>query len=690
MAYVALYRTWRPQDFDDLVGQEPIKKALTNALETGRISHAYLFAGPRGTGKTSTARILAKALNCEKGPTAHPCNQCTNCREITEGTSSDVVEIDAASNRGIDEIRKLREQVYFAPVSSRYKVYIIDEVHMITTDAFNALLKTLEEPPEHVVFILATTEPQKILNTILSRCQRFDFHRATVDEIAAHLAKVAKGSHIEATPEALRLMAIQADGGLRDALSLLDQCSVMARPVTEETVRQVLGLVGREKLRQLITQIGHRNLSGALDSLNQLLEQGKEMEQILAELMEYFRALLLFQADRDYQEIYLTDTREALEQAAGLFTRDQIVAHVERIHEAVKESRYSLRKKIVGELCLFDLCKERGNSEAALLARIDTLEQQVAALTAGGIPAAPVRPAVAAPVSTANAPAVPVSTPIASVQSSAPAPAAAPVASRPASRPSARQVFAKMAAAQQAAHPAVPAAAVPEPAPEAPSQAAPADSAPVAPQPAAPAAPVPSADVQFTGSGRAQAQQLWQLVLQGLKRRRKRTFLIYAEMAKVADFQGQTLLMAVSTDFGKEKMEEPSFKNLIQDILKEATGQPIRLEVMQAEGEITLNKPAAAAPAPAASPAAAAPAPAPAPAAAVPEPPAPEAAPLPPEPEEPPAVPEPAPVANPEPTPPAPREAAKPATPATPVKPSELPDGVKKAMQVFGGEVYKE
>lgn len=683
MAYVALYRTWRPQDFDDLVGQEPIKKALTNALETGRISHAYLFAGPRGTGKTSTARILAKALNCEKGPTAHPCNQCTNCREITEGTSSDVVEIDAASNRGIDEIRKLREQVYFAPVSSRYKVYIIDEVHMITTDAFNALLKTLEEPPEHVVFILATTEPQKILNTILSRCQRFDFHRATVDEIAAHLAKVAKGSRIEATPEALRLMAIQADGGLRDALSLLDQCSVMASPVTEETVRQVLGLVGREKLRQLITQIGHRDLSGALDSLNQLLEQGKEMEQILAELMEYFRALLLFQADRDYQEIYLTDTREALEQAAGLFTRDQIVAHVERIHEAVKESRYSLRKKIVGELCLFDLCRERGNSEAALLARIDTLEQQVAALTAGGIPAAPVRPAVAVPVSTAAAPAVPVSAPTAPVQSSAPAPAAAPVAPRPASRPSARQVFAKMAAAQQPAHPAA----------AAPSETGPA-AAPAAPEPvqaqprvAAPAAQpqAPAADVQFTGSGRAQAQQLWQLVLQGLKRRRKRTFLIYAEMAKVADFQGQTLLMAVSTDFGKEKMEEPSFKNLIQDILKEATGQPIRLEVMQAEGEITLNKPAAAA-----SPAAAAPAPAPAPAAAVPEPPAPEAAPLPPEPEEPPAVPEPAPVANPEPAPPAPREAAKPATPATSVKPSELPDGVKKAMQVFGGEVYKE
>ncbi len=658
MAYVALYRTWRPQDFDDLVGQEPIKKALTNALETGRISHAYLFARPRGTGKTSTARILAKALNCEKGPTAHPCNQCTNCREITEGTSGDVVEIDAASNRGIDEIRKLREQVYFAPVSSRYKVYIIDEVHMITTDAFNALLKTLEEPPEHVVFILATTEPQKILNTILSRCQRFDFHRATVDEIARHLAKVASGSHIEAAPEALRLMAIQADGGLRDALSLLDQCSVMASPVTEETVRQVLGLVGREKLRQLIRQIGHRDLSGALDSLNQLLEQGKEMEQILAELMEYFRALLLFQADRDYQEIYLTDTREALEQTAGLFTRDQIVAHVERIHEAVKESRYSLRKKIVGELCLFDLCRERGNSEAALLARIETLEQQVAALTAGGIPAVPVRPVVSAPVETASAPAAYV------------APAPSPVAAPPTGRSSARQVFAKMAAAQQSVEPVT---AAPEP-----SSAVSRPTASKAPAPtAAPAAQNPAADVHFTGSGRAQAQQLWQLVLQGLKRRRKRTFIIYAEMAKVADFQGQTLLLAVSTDFGKEKMEEPSFKNLIQDILKEATGRAIQLEVIQSEGEITLNKPAGSA-------LAAAPAAAPLP----PEPvAAPEAEPMAPSAAQAPAA---APVTQPEPMPPLSREAVKPATSAIPVKPSELPERVKKAMQVFGGEVYKE
>ncbi len=669
MAYVALYRTWRPQDFDDLVGQAPIKKALTNALETGRISHAYLFAGPRGTGKTSTARILAKALNCEKGPTPHPCNQCENCREITEGTSGDVIEIDAASNRGIDEIRKIREQVYFAPVSSRYKVYIIDEVHMITTDAFNALLKTLEEPPEHVVFILATTEPQKILNTILSRCQRFDFRRATVDEIAAHLAKVAEGSHIQADPEALRLMAIQADGGLRDALSLLDQCSIMADRVTEETVRQVLGLVGREKLRELIIRIGHKDLAGALDTLGQLLEQGKETEQILGEMMEYFRALLLFQADREYQEIYLTDTREALEQTAALFTPSQIVASVERLHEAVKESKYSLRKKIVGELCLFDLCQNSGNTKAALLARIESLEKQVAALEQGGLPAVPAA-GQAAPIQSVPAP-LPVhpapSDGIVSPVRKEPLPAVAPPvkpAGRQAQDP--RAAFARMAAAvrKEDIRPIQPAAPAAEALASRPVPAARTESAAASPG-------VPSREPCFDGSGRALGGQLWQQVLQGLKRRRKRTFLVYAEMARVADYQDRELLLAVNSSFEKERLEDSAFKTLIQDILKETTGEAVRLQVVQQEGEISLHKPREKAPAPAetvsyptASPE--------------------ESIPLP---SEPPAEAEP-PLAS------GSQESQMAATAADPtpqpVKKRELPEGVKKAMQVFGGEVYKE
>lgn len=378
MAYMALYRQWRPQDFDALVGQQAVKTALKNALASGKIAHAYLFSGPRGTGKTSTARILAKALNCEQGPTPVPCGHCSNCERIAAGTSMDVIEIDAASNTGVDDIRELREQVSFAPVDGRYKVYIIDEVHMLSTGAFNALLKTLEEPPAHVVFILATTDPQKIPATIHSRCQRFDFRRVTVDEIVEHLAMVAKGSGIEADEEALRLIAIQSEGGMRDALSLLDQCGVMAKQVTAATVREVLGIVGREALRALTEAIGQKNLPAALAKLNLLLEQGKDVRQVLTELMEYLRALLLYQSVPAYDEIYLTDTSEVLAKLAPLFSSERLMAAEERLHSALQELRGALRPRITAELCLLDLCRVEGSTLAALSARVEQLERQLA------------------------------------------------------------------------------------------------------------------------------------------------------------------------------------------------------------------------------------------------------------------------------------------------------------------------
>lgn len=375
--YIALYRKWRPNGFESLIGQDHIKKALTNALESGRIAHAYLFTGPRGTGKTSTARILAKALNCEQGPTANPCNVCANCIAADKGSSMDIFEIDAASNRGIDEIRQLRERVAFTPVNSRYSVYIIDEVHMISVDAFNALLKTLEEPPAHVVFILATTEPQKIPATIHSRCQRFDFRRVTVEAISKHLKYVAKESKIKIDDEAAKIIALQADGGMRDALSLLDQCFIMNGTVTAEVVRNVLGIVGREELRKLVKAIGNNDLGLALQKLNELTLNGKDLNQIIVEVAEYLRAILLYKVTPDYEEIYLTDTKEAIAELEPLYSKDRLIAAEQRLHVAGQELKQTVNGRINVELCFFDLCRVKGNTIEALTARIEALEEKI-------------------------------------------------------------------------------------------------------------------------------------------------------------------------------------------------------------------------------------------------------------------------------------------------------------------------
>ena len=388
MAYQTLYLRWRPSGFDTLVGQAPVKQALMNALSSGRIAHAYLFTGPRGTGKTTTARIFAKALNCQNGPTNHPCGECLNCRQITDGSALDVQELDAASNRGVDDIKNLNKNADFAPVNCRYKVYIIDEAHMLTTEACNALLKTLEEPPEHVVFILATTEPQKILPTIHSRCQRFDFHPITQEEIVAHLQKVAEGSDIKAEKEALELIAAASEGGMRDALSLLEQCGVMAETVTAETVRSVRGIIGREILRELVGAVGQREVASALTIFDRLLMQGKDISQILIELSGYMRALLLYRATPEYQPIYVTDTAEELAKLAKLYTGERILAAQEIIHQAMNELRFTARGRVTAEMCLYDLCREDNRTLKTLAARVNQLEREMAALKAGGLTAA--------------------------------------------------------------------------------------------------------------------------------------------------------------------------------------------------------------------------------------------------------------------------------------------------------------
>jgi len=259
MSYTVIARKYRPRKFDDLIGQEPIALTLKNAITMKKLSHAYLFSGPRGVGKTSTARILAKSLNCEKGLTGEPCSKCKNCREIAEGISLDVLEIDGASNRGIDEIRDLKEKINYAPINSPYKIYIIDEVHMLTNEAFNALLKTLEEPPEHIIFMFATTAPHKIPLTVLSRCQRFDFRRITIEEISTMLAKICRAEKVEAEKEALFLIAKNSDGSMRDGQSALDQLIAYSEgKITAEKVRQMFGLATSEIYHTFLSHI-HEN-----------------------------------------------------------------------------------------------------------------------------------------------------------------------------------------------------------------------------------------------------------------------------------------------------------------------------------------------------------------------------------------------------------------------------------------------
>lgn len=382
--YIPLYRKYRPQTIEQIVGQEHIKKALANAIEMNRISHAYLFTGPRGTGKTSTARIFAKSLNCEKGPTISPCNECENCKNITNSIPIDVIEIDAASNRSVNDADEIIQKVALAPVQSRYKIYIIDEVHMLTNQAFNALLKTLEEPPKNVIFILATTEVHKVLDTIKSRCQRFDFKRITTDDIAKHLRYISDKEQINITDEALKYIAQNSAGGMRDSIALLDQLSVLNSTDTAISVDDINRLLGRlsfSSLTSLFEAVASSKQNEALDVLNSIYNHGNEPSQILSNFLEYLRNALILKSVGDADTTGVVQLNEeqikTLKDKVQPLESHQIISLIDKCAAYIKELKLTANPKLWLDVAILDLSNLTENT------KLEDLQKRISALEAG-------------------------------------------------------------------------------------------------------------------------------------------------------------------------------------------------------------------------------------------------------------------------------------------------------------------
>ena len=378
--YEVFARKYRPQTFDDLVGQTHVSRTLKNAVAQNRLAHAYLFVGPRGVGKTSTARILAKSLNCINGPTITPCGVCDNCREIAGGNSLDVIEIDGASNNSVEDVRQLRENVRYAPAKGRYKIYLIDEVHMLSSAAFNALLKTLEEPPEHVKFIFATTEPQKVLATILSRCQRFDLHRIPANLIAQHLQFIAKKEKITLQPAAAHAIARGAEGGLRDAESMLDQLvAFCGEKIAESDVLNVFGFTSEQTVSDLTGRILRGETPEAIDLLHEQCEAGKDMMRLMADLIAYLRDLLVFKAKPDaLNEDVDPDVQKSLAAHAELISIDRLLELIDQFAAAEGRMKWAPNKKLHFEVAIIKAIQSLGQ------ATLDEVIEKLGELRDGG------------------------------------------------------------------------------------------------------------------------------------------------------------------------------------------------------------------------------------------------------------------------------------------------------------------
>lgn len=576
MAYLALYRKWRPRTFTEVVGQKHISIPLQRAIEQDRLAHAYLFSGPRGTGKTSMAKILAKAVNCLHPDGVNPCNECQSCREINAGSSLDVYEIDAASNRGIEEIRALKESVRTLPAVSRKKVYIIDEVHMLTKEAFNALLKTLEEPPSHVLFILATTEPEKIPLTILSRCQRYEFHRISVEDIRNHLLYIAKESGLPLTEDAADLIAVRADGGLRDALSLLDQCSSASesKVLDAPAVYDLLGLTGKDMILDLSHHVFNGDSSAALSLFYSILQSGREPASILRDLLEHFRNLMICKVNPQAPEFAQYGNKaDTLRSDASRLPAPYLDALFDYLHEALHEAKRSSSPRLSAEMGLLHLCRIKGSKSLDSLAqRVAQLEEEVARLKQGGF-GGHTESRMPSPFSTPPAsPAVPVP------PAPSPAPPPAPMP-RPVAEPVSAAIPTQPVPQAVDMPPAENRRPVPRPSPAPNPIPAPAPM----PRPAAPAAQAPGADGELMDPKTYPA--LWQKVLSYFMSIRRidvftclrKSTLIYCTKNRAIVSAPQQFLVAAGNNKSYQKVAAEAFAKV--------TGFPIQLHTVLKGGE---------------------------------------------------------------------------------------------------------
>lgn len=569
----ALYRKYRPSTFEDVVGQEHIERTLKNALEQEKVSHAYLFCGPRGTGKTTMARILAKALLCEKAPTIDPDGTCEECLAIAAGTHPDVYELDAASRTGVENVREeIINRVHYAPTHGSYKIYIIDEVHMLSTAAFNALLKTLEEPPSHVVFILCTTDPQKVPDTIHSRCQRFDFHRLSVDEITARLGAVCVQEGVEFEPEALELISHQAEGGMRNALTSLEQLAAFGEGhVTLDGAHRILGSLDNEGLTEIVQALGKHDAGACFTWVSHYVETGADIAQFVQELAEHMRNLYLMSlTDADVEISASTSAREVMESELELFGTERLSRALSVLGDLMKELRATTNSRLAFEIALTRLLRPESDlTLESLSERIEELEMKLLSTPslayAQGTPAAPVsagamqRPA---PVQSMQQPYTPVqaSTPSAPVPRPAPAPQPMPTP-RPAPAPQP----------------------VPSPQPTPAPQPMPAQTQAQAAT-SSPAASVPPASVDLTNA--AALQRMWHSVTSALRKSNPARGVLFMGAKIEADPQNQGVKIVFSPDssFAYAAAQKKEVKDVLAQSFIEVTGGSVPFQLLMAQG----------------------------------------------------------------------------------------------------------